>query len=126
MTTTPPPTPPLLSRPTFHVWLVADDQDPDTTDPAYVGLVAVTNQDQLVAELQARKVGVPNVRETPFHLTNLWLWAACVRRGLTSARFQEFARRMEYQPTKDGDQAAQEEAEAVDPLQVAALNSSSA
>lgn len=98
---------PALDRPAFHVWI---GEDPDDDHPDYVGVVTVTNADQLTAETQAKGLGIRDPRSTPFHLTNLWLWAACVRRGLTEDRFQVFTNRLEYRPVED-----QEEAEAEGP-----------
>lgn len=90
---------PKLDRPRFHVYLVPDGADPDTADPEYVAAVTITNRDQLVAENQSRANGV-DARNQPFHVTNLWIWAACVRLGLTADKFQPFTRRLEYAPIK--------------------------
>lgn len=93
--TTPAPKPPRLR---FHVWLTpADDLD---AEPVYQGEVEVRNVDQLVAENQARSVGIANVKSSPFHLTNLWIHAACVRLGLTEDRFQTFTARLDYDAVK--------------------------
>lgn len=93
MTTTP-----ALSRPSFHVWM---GTDPDDDAPEYVGVVTVTNADQLTAETQAKGLGIPDPRATPFRLTNLWLWAAMVRKGLTADKFQPFTQRLEYRPVEE-------------------------
>lgn len=96
MTDDTPRRPPRLQ---FHVWITPhDDLD---GEPVYQGIVEVRNQDQLVAENQARSAGVPNVKAAPFHLTNLWIWAACVRLGLTEDKFQVFTHRLDYDAVKD-------------------------
>ena len=95
MTTTEPPAPDL-QRPAYHVWLTPDDGDLDE-DPPYVGVVTIRNVDQLTAETQAKALKV-SIRDN-FHLTNLWIWAACVRTEVTKARFHEFTKRLEYRPT---------------------------
>ena len=89
---------PALDRPRFHVWI---GEDPEDEAPEYMGVVTVTNADQLTAETQARGLGLHNLRDTPFHLTNLWLWAAAVRRGLTTDKFKPFTARLEYRPVED-------------------------
>lgn len=99
MTESPKPT-----RLQFHVFLYPDDtapEDVDTTDPDYAGTVTVTNQDQLLAETQAKGLGINLGEATKFHMTNLWIWAACVRRGLTDEKFKPFTKRLEYDPVKD-------------------------
>ena len=99
MTTT--PDAPRLDRPRFHVWV---GEGPDDDAPAYVGAVTITNADQLTAEIQARGLGLQDMKGTPFHTTNLWIWAAMVRKGLTSDKFKPFTARMEYRPVDEDDQ----------------------
>ncbi len=92
---------PTVTRPRFHVWLYPDgteQADYDDTDPVYLTEVRVTNQDQLLAETQAKGLAVDT--KQAFHLTNLWIWAACVRRGLTQEKFKPFSARLEYEPVK--------------------------
>lgn len=89
-------TAPTLTRPRYHVWLAEDPE----ADPTYVGVVTVRNVDQLTAETQAKGLGI-RIKEQPFHLTNLWLWAALVRTGQTTARFPELVKQMEYRPVED-------------------------
>lgn len=98
MTDTPPPP---LKRPRFHVYLTPAE-DPEG-DPEYVGMVTVTNQDQLTAESQAKGLGI-RAKDEPFHLTNLWIWCAMVRRGDTSDKFRPFTKVMEYRPVDDEDE----------------------
>lgn len=94
---------PPLERPRFHVWMAPDDAEDseDTETLTYVGLVTVTNDDQLTAEKQARAQGYGDIRETPFTLTSFWIWAAMVRKGTTAHRFPEFTKRMEYRPDRE-------------------------
>lgn len=109
----PAPVPPRPKRLRFHVWITPHDGD-DT--PAYQGEVEVRNQDQLVAENAARSLNIPRVKDSPFHLTNLWIWAACVRLGLTEDKFHVFTHRLDYDAVKDApDQDGEEDQEEVDP-----------
>lgn len=53
--------------------------------------VEVLHGDQLRAELQAGQEGIPvNPAVMPLATTTLWLWAACTRLGLTTARYKAF------------------------------------
>ena len=90
------PAPPTLTLPRYHVWVAPE---PDA-DPAYVGVVTVRNVDQLTAETQSKALGI-RIKEQPFHLTNLWLWAALVRTGQTSEKFHALVKVMEYRPIND-------------------------
>lgn len=90
------PTPPRLTLPRYHVWLATEP----AADPAYVGVVTVRNIDQLTAETQSKGLGI-RLKEQPFHLTNLWLWAALTRQGLTTDRFHALVQHMEYRPVDD-------------------------
>lgn len=100
MPNTPPP--PTLDRPTFHVWYGSDPSDPE---PEYRGVVAITNADQLTAEVQGRSKGLTDMKSQPMRVTNLWLWAAMVRMGWTEDRFDVFTNRVEYRPVKDTEEA---------------------
>lgn len=105
------PAPPRLDRPQFHVWMCPDDLDPDAATEEqlhYIGVVTITNSDQLTAERQGRANGVTDAKSMPFHLTVLWLHAAMARTGRTSLRFQEFSRRLEYRPA-DRERAGEED-----------------
>lgn len=95
-----------MDLPRYHVWLADDDGE-----HRYVGEVTIRNVDQLTAETQAKAVNV-NMRTQPFHLTNLWLWAACVRLEETDLRFRPFTERLEW--TKVGEDGEGEVPE-VDP-----------
>lgn len=94
--------PPALDRPMFHVWI---GEGPDDPAPDYVGVVTVTNADQLMAETQAKAVGIRDPKSSPFHLTNLWLWCAMVRREMTSDKFKPFTARVEYRPVTEQEDA---------------------
>lgn len=94
-TGTPLDAPPDLDRPAYHVWI---GEAPEDEAPAYVGVVSVTNADQLTAETQAKGLGLHDMKAQPLHFTALWIWAACVRRGLTTDKFRPFTQRMDYRP----------------------------
>ena len=84
-------TPPKLTRPAFHVWLLPENVDEDQADAqAVYHHVIVNHADQLRAELQARQEGLTKPQDTPMHLTSLWLWAAMVRTGAYSDKFRAF------------------------------------
>lgn len=56
-----------------------------------VHTVQVLHGDQLRAELQAGQEGIPvNPGVMPLATTTLWLWAACSRLGLTTAKYKAF------------------------------------
>lgn len=104
-----PPTPKVsLKRPEFHVWLTpADTPDADIEDH-YLGVIQVTNQDQLVGEVQARPNGITKPGDQPFAMTNLWLWAALVRLGHTAEKYQAVSQRLEYRPLDKSEKEAGE------------------
>lgn len=87
--------PPDLDRPAYHVWI---GEGPEDEAPTYVGLVTVTNADQLTAETQSRALGLHDMKAQPLHFTALWIWAACVRRGITTSKFRPFCQVMDYRP----------------------------
>ncbi len=91
-------TPPTLERPSYHVWMASEPGG----DPVYHGVVTILNADQLTAETQAKGLGI-KPQEQPFHLTNLWIWAAMVRTNATTERFRPFTQLVEYRPVKDDD-----------------------
>lgn len=71
-----------LNRPTFRVELA------DGTEHT----VEVIHGDQLRAELEAKKQGIPvDFAEAPVHLTTLWVWSSLVRTGVCQVGFQEFS-----------------------------------
>lgn len=54
-------------------------------------VVQVLHGDQLRAELEAGKQGLPlDYDKAPVHHTTLWVWSALLRSGVTEAGFQEF------------------------------------
>jgi hypothetical protein len=92
---------PKPKRLRFHVWLTPHEDGPTGPgEPVYQGVVDVRNVDQLRAENAARSVGVTRIKDQPFHLTNLWIWQACIRLGLTDDRFDVFTSRLDYDPIK--------------------------
>lgn len=75
----------MRNRPTFVVTMAADDGT-ETTHT-----VDVVLGDQLRAELEAPKHGIPtDPGKSPLHTTTLWVWAAMARQGLTTHAFQPF------------------------------------
>lgn len=96
--------PMTIKRPAFYVLLAPEGTDPDTVTDADCETVHVVvhSQDQLRAELEAGQLGLRNVKDQPFHLTVLWLWASMVRTGAVTCKWQEFKRRMlAYEADKD-------------------------
>lgn len=100
--------PPTLKRPAYHVWIAPPDVDPDEApeDDLELHHVIVHHADQLRAELEAGKQGLPKGGTgTPMHLTALWIWANLVRTKRFDAPFQEFkARCVAYDPDQDRDE----------------------
>lgn len=100
--------PPTLKRPAYHVWIAPDGADPDTVldDQLQIQHVVVNHGDQLRAELEAGKLGLPKAgTATPMHLTALWIWAALVRTERFTGKFQDFKRRcIAYEPDRDRDE----------------------
>ena len=99
--------PPPLKRPAYWVWISPDGVDPDaaTDDQLEAHHVVIHHADQLRAELEANKQGLPKgATSTPMHLTALWLWAAMVRLEVFSGGFRDFKSRcVAYDPDKDRD-----------------------
>lgn len=75
----------MLTRPSYQVWLnpVTDLETPDFT-------VAITTGDQMRAELESRRIGLPGPAEAPLNSTAVWIWCAMVREGHTQAKCQAF------------------------------------
>lgn len=100
---------PKLRRLAFHVWL---DPRPDLTpaspelddDELVYHHVRINGGDQLRAELEARRHNLGSPKETPMHLTALWLWAALVRMGVYGDKFAAFKLALiNYDPDKPDD-----------------------
>lgn len=73
-----------MTPPTFQVLLATEAGRAEHTVQVFTG-------DQLRAELEAGKLGLPLAfSEAPTHHTALWLWAACRREGITSEGFRAF------------------------------------
>lgn len=113
--------PPKMKRLAFHVWLTPADytgEDPGMLDESELVYhhVAITNGDQLRAELEAGKLKLDQ-RSNPMHLTTLWLWAALVRMDAVDVKFQEFKHRcVSYDPDRDRDQPHTDPAAELDEL----------
>lgn len=105
-----------LTRPKLEVWLDLPDDAPDDTPPDHV--VTISSGDQLRAELEAKRLGLPSLSEAPLNSTALWLWAAMARQGLTQLKAGEFMANLpEFEPVKRPDGTA--EVEQVDPTRAA-------
>lgn len=85
-------TAPKLTRPTYHVWIAPEGVDPDTAadDQLEYHHVVINHSDQLRAELEARRLQLGSPKDSPMHLTSLWLWASLVRTGGYADKFQAF------------------------------------
>ena len=88
-------TAPKLTRPKFHVWLdprpdlTPDSPELDESELVYHHVV-VNAGDQLRAELESKRHQLGSPKETPMHLTVLWLWAALVRTKRYDGKFAQF------------------------------------
>lgn len=102
-------TPPRLSRPRFHLWRETDDPEA----PAYLGVVTITNADQLLAETQAKGLGI-RPKDSPFHLTALWVWAAAIRSLSVTDKFKPFTESYAWEGIKEAADD-QEDDDAEDP-----------
>lgn len=75
----------MTNRPTFIVTM-ADDAGRETT-----GTVDIVLGDQLRAELEAPKWGLPtDPAKAPLHTTALWCWASMARQHLTELGFGDW------------------------------------
>lgn len=117
-------TPPQLRRPQFHVWMHPDADDRavqdglrDPDEPTYHGIVTIRHSDQLRAELESAKLGLPSPKVAPMMLTTVWVWAAMVRTGDYRDRFPKFRHEdlAELQPVDRDDD--EQEGDAEDPTQ---------
>lgn len=82
--------PPPLKPERFHVYLSDPDGDPEAEPEAHT--VTVIWADQLRGELEGAKRGISSKR--PMHLATLWVWAALVRTGATTDRYDTFVPRV--------------------------------
>lgn len=97
---------PKLTRPSYHVWTAPTGTDPNTVedDQLEYHRVVVNGTDQLRAELEARRLGLPEGSKAPMHLTALWLWAAMTRTQATAQPFPEWKHRLvNFDPTDRDD-----------------------
>lgn len=110
-------TPPQLRRPQFHVWMHPDTDEPTEVEAVYHGIVTIRHSDQLRAELESAKLGLPSPKVAPMMLTTVWVWAAMVRTGDYKDRFPKFRHEdlAELQPVDRDDD--EQEGDAEDPTQ---------
>lgn len=86
-----------LQRPTFHAEL----------SDGSVHHVEILHVDQLRAELEARKNGLPvSFDLAPVAITTLWVWASLVRGGVVTADYQEFSQQLLVQLKRSETQVA--------------------
>ena len=98
-----------VKRPTYIVEL--DDESTHT--------VQVLMADQLRAELEAPRQGIPvDVSQAPVHTAALWVWSALLRTGVLpkGSKFQEARERMVAVSRVPEDQPAEPD-QPVDPTQ---------
>jgi hypothetical protein len=86
-----------LTRPTYEVWLNPVDEEADPL------IVQVTSGDQMRAELECKRLGLPPLSEAPLNATAVWIWSAMVRDGLTEAKAPQFLAQElgEWRPLRD-------------------------
>lgn len=73
----------MLTRPRY---LIALNHDGTVSEHE----IEVTPGDQFRAELEAGKHGIPALSVAPMQGTGVWVWAAAVRLGLTTADWRTF------------------------------------
>ena len=107
-----------LTRLTYDIWLNTPGREL-TTDTPPDHTVLVNSGDQLRAELEAKRLGIPPMREAPLNATALWIWAAMARQGLTELPAVAFMADVpEFEPVRDA--AGEPQATEVDPTKLAA------
>jgi hypothetical protein len=118
MTTTP-----KLTPERFHVYL-SDPEAPEADPEGHT--ITVVWADQLRGELEGSKRRITS--KMPMHLATVWVWAAMVRLGLTSDRYEAFqARVVAINDAKTGEApAADEDPDEVGPTPLPAQPSPSA
>jgi hypothetical protein len=85
-----------LHRTRYAVLLAPDDQTHE---------VETTYGDQLRAELEGPKNGLPSISAAPQHAVALWIWASLTRTGVIAEPFQTFKDRLlVVEPIKDADE----------------------
>jgi hypothetical protein len=73
-----------LVLPRFTVLVANGDQEP------VEHTVTIRHGDQLRAELEAPRHGLPSMEHAPMHATTLWVWCALVREGLYAGKARDF------------------------------------
>lgn len=94
---------PRITRNRFH--LFANDLTDLEAEPTYVATLTITNADQLLAEKQAKGLGIQIPRKDDrglvhgdsFHFSALWVWAAAVRTGKTTDKFKGFTEAFQWE-----------------------------
>lgn len=89
-----------LKRPTFKAEL----------SDGTVHVVEVVHVDQLRAELEARKHGIPpSFDQAPVAITTLWVWASLARQEKVTVGYQEFTQQVLVQLQRAGELDTPEE-----------------
>lgn len=108
-----------LTRNTYDVWLNLPDREL-TRDTPPDHTVTTTTGDQMRAELEAKKLKYPPMREAPINHTALWIWSALARQGLTELPAVAFmADPPEFEPDEETKAAMRGDVDAaqVDPTE---------
>jgi hypothetical protein len=74
--------------------LVADLDHPEDPDHAAEHTVTILHGDQLRAELEGPRNGIPAMDQAAMHGITLWIWAALMRTHVIDQPFMEFLPRM--------------------------------
>lgn len=86
--------------------LLAAAEHPDDVAQAVEHEIYVLHGDQLRAELEAPRNGIPAMDQAPMHNITLWIWAALMRTHVIDQAFQEFrSRLLGFDEIKPGDPA---------------------
>lgn len=107
---------PRLTRNRFHLFANTDDPD---AEPTYVATLAITNADQLLAEKQAKGLGIQVPKKDDrgmthgdsFQFSALWVWAAAVRTGRTTDKFKDFTDAFQWEGVEEDDDQGEAEAD---------------
>ena len=78
-----------MKRPTYTVWCTDPTSEDGSDEVSHV--VEIEWADQLRGEFEAGKYNVDT--DAPMNLTNVWIWCAMTRLGLTTSRYPEWKAR---------------------------------
>lgn len=84
--------------------LIAAAAAPDEIEEATEHEVTILHGDQLRAELEAPRQGIPAMDTAPMHGITLWIWAALMRTHVIDQPYQDFVPRLlGFEETETGD-----------------------